>query len=546
MVFASVDENTRNMKKILLSLLFVALTVVTYSQSDKSVDSKIARVTVFLNRAQITREVKTKIEAGRTNLVLNGLTSQLDQQSIQVSGKGNFVILGISHNQNYLNEFNVPKSMQVLKDSLEIYKRQIGLEQNHKDILAKEEQLILNNQKIGGTQQNLTVAELKAMADFYRSRLSEIGIYKIKTEEKIKKLNDRINKVNRQINEQNDLYSRNTSEIVVSVSADAASTVELEVNYVVANAGWYPVYDLRAINTRSPVQLNYKANVYQNTGEEWKNVKIKLSTANPSLSGLKPELASWYLDFYKPIPYSMQKGERAVRSAAPSMAKVAEEEIREMDAVSTSDFVTTVQTTLNTEFEIGLPYTVASSAKPTLVDVRNYEMNAQYEYSTAPKLDQDVFLLAKATGWEDFNLLPGEANVFFEGTFVGKSYIDPNNIKDTLSVSLGRDKRIVVKREKLKDFTTRKAIGGNQRDSYAWEISVRNTKSEPIRIQIEDQVPVSQNSQIEVTVLDITGARYNKETGKLTWSMTLQPNDTKKIVFKYEVKYPKDKVVGGL
>lgn len=537
------------MKKIILLITLVFGVSITYAQVDKPVDSKISRVTVFLSRAQVTREVKTRIESGKTNIILNGLTSQLDQQSIQVSGKGNFVILGISHNQNYLNEFNVPKGLQSLRDSLEIYKRQINLEQNQKDILGKEEQLLLNNQKIGGTQQNLTVTELKAMADFYRTRLTEIGVSRIRTDEKIKKLSERITRVNNQINEQNELYRRNTSEIVVSVSAEAATSVEMDVNYVVNNAGWNPVYDLRVINTKSPVQLNYKANVYQNTGEEWKNVKLKLSTANPSLGGLKPELYAWYLNFYQPTVRIRGVSSAPSRSkAAPEAAMdvaMAEEDKLEM-AQATSDFVTTIQTSLNTEFEIGLPYSVFSASKPTLVDVRNYEMKAAYEYSTAPKLDQDAFLLAKATGWEEFSLLPGEANVFFEGTFVGKSYIDPNNIKDTLSVSLGRDKRIVVKREKLKDFTTRKAIGANQRDSYAWEVSVRNTKNEPVKITVEDQVPVSQNNQIEVTVSEVGGARYNKETGKLIWDMNLQPNETKKVVFKYEVKYPKDKQVSGL
>ncbi len=537
------------MKKAFLSLFLISLSIISYSQTDKPVDSKISRVTVFLNRAQVTREVKTKIEAGRTNLILNGLTSQLDQQSIQVSGKGNFVILGISHNQNYLNEFNVPKGLQLLRDSLEVYKRQLNLEQNQKDILGKEEQLLLSNQKIGGNQQNLTVAELKAMADFYRARLTEIGISKIRTDEKIKKLNERIMRVNNQINEQNELYKRNTSEIVVSVSVETATSVELDVNYVVTNAGWYPVYDLRAINTKTPVQLNYKANVYQNTREEWKNVKLKLSTANPSLGGQKPELYAWYLDFIQPA-YKLERRDGVVlRSTNTPSSKITNAEITKEPmepAQTSSEFVTTIQTSLNTEFEIGLPYTVLSATKPTLVDVRNYEMKADYEYSVAPKLDQDAFLLAKATGWEEFSLLPGEANVFFEGTFVGKSYIDPNNIKDTLSVSLGRDKRIVVKREKLKDFTTRKAIGGNQRDSYAWEVSVRNTKNEPVKITVEDQVPVSQNSQIEVTVSDTGGARYNKDTGKLTWNMILQPNETKKEVFKFEVKYPKDKQVSGL
>lgn len=537
------------MKKAFLSLFLTISTVVLYSQTDKPIDSRISRITVFLNRAQVTREVKTRVEAGKTNLILTGLTSQLDQQSIQVSGKGNFIILGISHNQNFLNEFNVPKDLQTLKQSLDNDKKQLTLEQNQKDNLSKEEQLILSNQKIGGSQQNVTVAELKSMADFYRSRLTEIGMAKVKIDENIKILNERIVKTTQQINEKSDLYSRNTSEIVISVSADASTAVELDVNYVVMNAGWYPVYDLRAKDTKSPVQLNYKANVYQNTGEQWNNVKLKLSTANPSLGGLKPELFAWYLDFniYK---YRKLANTGAVHRSvpAPEAAKVADAEIvmEEAPAQTSSDFVTTVQTSLNTEFEIGLPYTVLSASKPTLVDVRSHEMKADYEYSVAPKLDQDAFLLARATGWEEFNLLPGEANVFFEGTFVGKSYIDPNSIKDTLAVSLGRDKRIVVKREKLKDFTSRKLIGGNQRDSYAWEISIRNTKSEGVKITVEDQVPVSKNSQIEVTASDTGGAKYNKDTGKLVWSMTLQPNETKKVVFKYEVKYPKDKQVSGL
>jgi uncharacterized protein (TIGR02231 family) len=189
---------------------------------------------------------------------------------------------------------------------------------------------------------------------------------------------------------------------------------------------------------------------------------------------------------------------------------------------------------------------VVSASKPTLVDIRSHELKADYIYSVAPKLDRDAFLMARATGWEEFSLLPGDANIFFEGTFVGKSYIDPNSIKDTLAISLGRDKRIVVKREKLKDFSSKKLIGTNQRASYAYEISIRNTKAEAIKIIIEDQIPVSQNNQIEVTVSDTGLAKYNANTGKLTWEMNLQPNETKKVVYKFEVKYPKDKIIAGL
>lgn len=529
-------------KSSLLIITLVSLAGTMWAQ-DKPVDSRITDVTVFTNKAQVTRTAKTRIDAGKGNLVLTGLPAQLEQQSIQVAGKGNFTILGISHQQNYLNELNMPRALKGLKDSLQYLQRQLALEQSHKEILNKEEQMLLSNQKIGGTNQNLTVAELRSMADFYRVRLGEIVASRMKQDEKITRINERIVKVQHQLNEQNELYSRNTSEIVVSVSAEAATAAEFEVSYVVPNAGWYPVYDLRASNTKSPVHLSYKANVYQSTGEEWKSVKLTLSTANPNQGGLKPELYAWYLDFERPVYKALQGRARGVAVAAPEMAV---EEVKDAKAETAADYVNTVQTTLTTEFALSIPYTVTSSNKPTLVDIQHHELKADYQYSVTPKLDPDAFLMARITGWEEFSLLPGEANVFFEGTFVAKTYIDPNNIKDTLSLSLGRDKRIVVKREKLKDYTSRKAIGANQRDSYAYEVSVRNVKNETIRITVEDQVPVSQNSQIEVAVTDTSNAKYNKDTGKLTWELTLQPNETKKMVYKFDVKYPKDKIIPAL
>ncbi len=525
-----------------------------FAQQDKPVDSKITDVTVFLNKAQITREVKTRVDAGKTNIILAGLTSQLDQQSIQVKGNGNFIILGIAHQQNYLNELNMPRSLKLLKDSIDYLQRQIILEQSQKEILNKEEQMLLSNQKIGGANQNLTVAELRAMADFYRARLSDIVSSRMKQDEKVNRINERLIRLQRQSAEENDLYSRNTSEIIIRISAEEITNVELDVNYLVANAGWIPVYDLRAKNTKSPVQLSYKANVFQNSGEEWRNVKLKLSTANPNLGGLKPELYSWFLNFEYPRykDKSNWAATGAVHRAPPVAGEEAlkaaelEDKVEEAPMKSVADYTTSIQTALNTEFVIQLPYTVSSANKPTLVDIRYHVMKAGYQYAVAPKLDQDSFLLARATGWEEFNLLPGEANIFFEGTFVAKTFIDPNNVNDTLNISLGRDKRVVVTREKLKDFTSKKFIGTNKRESYAYEISVRNTKSEAIKITIEDQIPISQNSQIEVTVTDVGGAKHNKNTGKLIWELNLAPNETKKVAFKFEVKYPKDQIIPTL
>jgi uncharacterized protein (TIGR02231 family) len=527
-------------------IFFLMAGIAGHGQVEKTVDSRITGVTVFLNRAQVTRVLQTRVDAGKTNIIVSGLTANLDPQSIQVTGKGNITLIGISHQQNFIHEFNMPSQLRMLRDSVELLKGIILLEQNQREILNKEEQLILSNQKIGGDNQNLSAAELKAMADFYRSRLTDIYTQRTRQDDKIRKLNDRSSKLQQQFREKNDLYSRNTSEIVISVSSDNSSAVELEVDYLVNNAGWTPIYDLRAIDTKKPVQLAYKANVFQSTGEEWKNVNLTLSTQNPNLGGVKPELDPWYVDFRNYYP-TKSKGVGAVhRAPAPAMAE--EKEILEspVQIQTISDFTTSVQTSVSTEFQIKLPYSVGSTGKPTLVDIANHSLNADYIYSVAPKMDPDAFLMARITGWGELNLLPGEANVFFEGTYVTKTIIDPSNIMDTLAISLGRDKRIVVKREKMKDFTTRKAMGGTQRDSFAYEISIRNTKAEAVKIVVEDQVPVSQNSQIEVALQDAGGARYTAASGKLLWELELKSQETKKLVYKFEVKYPKDKVLSNL
>ncbi len=532
------------MKKILIGIL-VLISGSLPAQTDKRIESKISDIVVFLNRAQVTRVAQARIESGKTSLILTGLTSQLDPQSIQVSGKGTFTILGISHQQNFLDEFNMPPALKRLKDSVEYYNDQIRIEQNLKEITTKEEQLLMNNQKIGGADQNLTAAELRAMADFYRSRLSEISLQRMKHDKQITKLQEKLGKLQRQLREQNDLISRNTSEVVVSVSSKEGGSVALELSYVVANAGWAPVYDIRASGDPGPVQLSYKARVHQRTGEDWRDVRLTLSTGNPALGGNRPDLRPWYIDIYQPVV----SAPRYKREAVPELlegrvAGVAMES--EHDSISLSDYTEVVQTSLNTEFAISLPYTVRSSGTPTVVDVAIHEVPAQYTYYATPKLDPDAFLVARMGGWEELSLLPGEANVFMNGTFVGKTFIDPNEVGDTLAVSLGRDKRIVVQREKVKDLASRRVISSNQRETFAFDILVRNTRNESVSLVIEDQIPVSRNGQIEVSLTDHGGARHNSASGKLEWVIDLKPGEQMKIHYRYEVKYPKDKRISGL
>lgn len=526
----------------LLALLFV--THLAEGQQEKAVDSKISHVTVFLSKAQVTREVKTRIGEGRTDLIFSGLTSVIDPNSIQVSATGNFTLLGITHRQNFLNDQPVSGRMKILKDSVEDLKQKITLETVEKQILDKEEQMLLSNQKIGGTEQSLPVEELKNMADFFRRRLIEIASARLRHDEAIKEITERLSKVEQQLRSQNELASRHSSEIVVSVSSKSTTEANLLLNYVVSNAGWVPLYDLRASNTREPLTLHYKANVYQRTGENWNNVRLKLSTANPTSGSVKPELRPWELDYYQRDYYRKLRE----RATAPAPAAIGKSESAQAaaDAGTVADFVTVQQTAVNTEFDISVPYTVNSAAQPTVVDIGRYEMKASYQYVVTPKLDPDAFLMAGTTGWSDLNLLPGQANVFFEGGFVGKTFIDPASFRDTLFISMGRDKRIVVKREKIKDFNSHAVIGLNQKQLHGFEINVRNNKAEPITITVEDQIPVSKNSEIEVSATDLGGAALTPLNGKLEWDITLKPNESRRLFYQFEVKFPKEKLVAGL
>jgi uncharacterized protein (TIGR02231 family) len=301
-------------------------------------------------------------------------------------------------------------------------------------------------------------------------------------------------------------------------------------------------YDVRAIDITKPIQLIYKAKVFQSTGENWKDIRMNLSTGNPVVNGNAPLIYPWYLSIGEPV--SRMKSE--MMGAAPGL-KVEEAVVvgygtkREAKALAPVNETSVNQTT--TEFKIENPYTVPSDGQQYTVEVKTTSLPATYEYYCAPKLDTDVFLLAKITGWEDLNLVSGETSLFFEGTYVGTAYIDTQNTKDTMNVSLGRDKSIVVTRTRQKDFTSRKLIGSTRTDTRSFEVVARNKKKQPIALMIEDQVPVSTTKEIYVESTNNSGSSPDKTTGKITWKTQLQPSESKTFTNGYSVSYPKDKSV---
>ncbi len=207
------------------------------------------------------------------------------------------------------------------------------------------------------------------------------------------------------------------------------------------------------------------------------------------------------------------------------------------------DYITVSESTLNLTYDIDLPYDIASNGKEQTATLKEVDVVANYKYYAVPKLDKDVYLLAEITNWETLNLLPGEANIIFEGTYVGKSFIDPNATTDTLNLTLGKDKRIAIKREKLADFSSVKFLGNNKLQKLTYEITVKNNKKEAINLLLKDQYPISTNKEMEIEILESNDAMVNAETGVVTWKLSLAAGESKKLRFSYSVKYPKDKTV---
>ncbi len=516
-------------------------------------NTQVKAVTVFLNRAQVTNIGRTTVDPGVTELVLEGLPAQLDERSVQVNPTGNVTLLSVRYEQNFLRNTTKPTELQRLEDSLQSYNGRIRTLSDQREVLQKEEGLLQANQNIGGSQTGLTAARLKEVADYYRTRLLAIRKEIQTIDLQLNLLRERQNQFINQVNQTRQNQQAN-NRVIVSVQAAARAQVGLEVSYVVINAIWEPIYDLRASGSQGPVQLQYKANVRQNTGVNWDNVQLTLATTNPAEGAQKPDLFPQQLSIQLPPPPIRSK----VKFSSPVIREDEEGDALNEVVVtaienkvagvstSTSDFTEAVATTLAAEFKIGIPFSVPSDGEPHTVDIQQHSLTTTYAHTTVPKLDPTAFLVAYLTNWENLKLLPGEANVFLAGTFTGKSFLNPEQTRDTLTLSLGRDQNVVVQRERLKDYQKRSTLGSNIKEQFGYEISLRNTKAQPVTITVEDQIPMSTTSEIEVEDVDLNGGKLDKDSGKVTWQISLKPNETVKRTLRYVVKYPKNKKVSGL
>lgn len=531
------------MKKLLF-FLFLSSPALLFSQDRfTEVSSNIEEVQLFLQGAQVTRKGTSPLKDGITRLVFTGITNQLDPNSIRVSAHKQVVILSVTSSNTIQSNPKKAPIIKMLEDSLILLNYQLEQEKNTRFVLEQQESLLLLNKELKGDK-GLVLIDLEDALIVYQKNLSHIKQAQLDSKVQEMRLTVRIGRMNAQLQEFRLSNQVPSYEVVVTVSTPSASLMEsFELTYFVQAATWVPSYDLRVDDLKKPVKLHYKADIYNNTGENWDNTKVVLSSGNPNLGGLPPVLNSQILGLEE-----RRNGDGYTYELDNNRKKLSNNLTFQFDADDGGVETNTGFDQKNTSFEFVIPtrLKVVANNQPQNIDLLQYDLSGTYSYFSVPKMEEDAFLLTKVTGYESLNLLIGEASIYFEGTFLGKTLIDPSTSSDTLSVSLGRDIGVVVERNKLKDFCSSNFSGSKKKDILVYEIIVKNNKKNAIDIRIQDQIPVASNKDISVEIINISGAQLIENSGKLIWDKTVAPGETIKLRIEYEVKYPKDKVLSGL
>jgi uncharacterized protein (TIGR02231 family) len=538
------------MKRLFLTSIFIAaLALSSYADTEKEIRAVLKHVTVYPDRAQLTHEATVEIAAGKNVLKLTGLSPYIDAQSIQVKGYGDFTVLGVNLQNNYLQNLEELPEIKKIRSQIEDLQTKVEDEKTAINVLKEKEQFLIANRQILTTKQSaVTLDQLKGVIDLYTTNIEQVNTAVLKKNRLIKDYEKEITALQNQINDRKGKKQLPSGEISVSVSAEKALSGRLTFAYVVSNAGWYPSYDIRVDDITKPVGIFYKANVFQNTGVDWNNVKMSFSNATPWIAGDIPVLYPWFIDYFTPVVrYNALKGKAAgIRSNAPQAVMVEEAAadvamMKEAEAAPVAVEKKIGETTVT--FDIAVPYSVVSDGKVQTIEIQRTSTPASYKYVTTPKLSPMAYLTANITDWASQNLQSGEATLYFDNTYVGNSSLNVNQLSDTLTLSLGTDNSILVKREKRKDFTSRKVIGANKTEVYSFLTTIRNNKAIPVEITLNDQIPVSSNSAITVAAEELSGGKLNSQTGQVKWDLSIKPQETKQIVLTYSVKYPKDKTV---
>jgi len=560
------------MKRLLATWVLGGMIFHTGATEKEIVKSTLTEATVYSSGVQLHHKANYNVNIGVTEIIVEGISPYIDARSIQVKATGNVVILDSKFSTYYpqptikVSEDGVPlkikKDIKLLEDSLKLMAFDIQEIQDEIDVLNSTKSILANNGVIRGQGKvNDSLNLLKQAVDYYSVKMNElnkklIALNKRKQEKAEKKrgMDDRLLALRNYQSNGNYVAPENTTpipRITVTVSSKEVVSGKLNISYVASNAGWTPYYDLRSEAATGKLSLTYKAQVYQNTGLDWNDIKLNISTNNPNANKTKPELNPWYIDYTAYRTEQMKKSKMEIISQPNSVPQAAFNQgftlsnsaLDDVNAMTADQFTTVVHHLIAAEFKIDLPYSIKSNNEQHMVLIKQAELDTKFKYYTVPKLDPGVYLVAQMTKLDELQLVPAKANIYFDGSYIGETYIDPTTMDDTLNLSLGKDPNIVVKRTLLKKDSKEKIIAERKERSFAYNIEVKNLKSSNIELVIQDQVPITQNGDITIESMELSKGKLDEMTGLVEWTINLKAKETKAIDFNFKIKHAKDKII---
>ena len=554
-------------------LLSIALLTSTLLANDKvTVKSTLHSVTVYTQGAQLQHKANYTIKAGLSEVIVEGISPQIAAGTIQVKATGAVVILDSKYEYYYPQPQlellvrdlppKIKSAIRVLEDSIRLVNFDLRDINDEIEVLVAARKIIISNGAVKGQGKvNDSIQLLKATVDYYTTKVSELNKkissldrQKVKKTDLLSELNTRLEDLQNYAEQNNQTAEKKgVPRIIITFMAKDAASGRIDLSYLASNAGWTPLYDIRSEAATGKISLTYKAQVRQLTGLDWDDIKLSISTNNPYANKTKPELNPWYIDYQEFRKQLDEKGKLrsdafddapAVNSTALNMGFMYSTNAAvEVNALGAEQFTTIVQQLISAEFKIDLNYSIASDNQVRMVLVKQSELNTSFRYYAVPKLDPGVYLVAQMTKLDELQLVPAKANIFFDGTYIGETYLDPTTMDDTLNLSLGKDPNIVVKRTLLKNQSKERIIQDKKERSFAYNIEVRNLKSSEIELFIQDQIPLTTNPDITIEKSNLGKGKIDEKTGLIEWQLKLKAKESHSFDYDFKVRYAKDKTV---
>ncbi|EAY29226.1 mucoidy inhibitor MuiA family protein [Microscilla marina] len=537
----------------------------------KTLTSKITNVTVFKDRAEVTRQASVEgLAAGEYQMVFDKLPKNIDQNSIQVNGKGNATLTNVKFETVHYEE-TPDLDRKTLYEEQQNIQDELRLLDDELNRLRKEKEFVDGvGKKLITPATTETTLELDPqkwanMLAYFKTELATVDKAIFGVEKNKRSWENKLNRINHQLQQMGQGKRLSKNQVTVWVEATQETSLALELSYVVYNASWRPVYDLRVSTQDKRMHITYNAIVEQNTGENWNDTLLKLSTAQPQISGQQPSLSPWRINLFvpKPPPAPAPGAARGMSNMIEApMAQMYTSELdtgalmdeleEEMVMAKPTSAVETGATSVF--FSVSGKHTVKSDGTEHRVTIMIEDFSAHFRYSTVPKLSPYAYLKAKVRNETAYPFLAGSANVFLDNNFVSTTNMEAVAPTEEFWTFLGIDQGFKIEHKFLKKYE--KQEGGifskkTQNIVYEYLIEIKNNKTTQEEIVVWDQLPISGNDEIKVHLLEPT---YKEDSDKvkkneyeyIEWFFKPGPGEALSIPFKFAVEYPRDKQVDGL